>query len=132
MRKRLLIRPVTGMVMITGLITFTLTEGFTTTPEKLVLFDAKSLFFVILFTLIYSFMVDTTRTINMESIGLGALYGGIFGFLIGVMLMLDLPLREQSSAWKYAVLPLFYGLLAKVFADSIKSGSEPDKQLNLF
>ena len=132
MRKRLLIRPVTGMVMITGLITFTLTEGFTKTPEELVLFDAKALFFVILFTLIYSFMVDTTRTINMESIGLGALYGGIFGFLIGVMLMLDLPLKEQASAWQYAVLPLFYGLLAKVFADSIKSGAEPEKQLNLF
>ncbi len=132
MRKRLLIRPVTGMVMITGLITFTLTEGFTTTPEELVLFDAKALFFVILFTLIYSFMVDNTRTINMESIGLGALYGGIFGFLIGVMLMLDLPLKEQSSEWKLAVLPLFYGLLTKVFADSIKSGSEPEKQLNLF
>jgi len=132
MRKRLLIRPVTGMVMITGLITFTLTEGFTTTLEELVLVDAKALFFVILFTLIYSFMVDNTRTINMESIGLGALYGGIFGFLIGVMLMLDLPLKEQSSEWKLAVLPLFYGLLTKVFADSIKSGSEPEKQLNLF
>lgn len=132
MRKRLLIRPVTGMVMITGLITFTLTEGFTVTPEELVLFDAKALFFVILFTLIYSFMVDNTRTINMESIGLGALYGGIFGFLIGVMLMLDLPLKEQSSEWKLAVLPLFYGLLTKVFADSIKSGREPEKQLNLF
>ena len=132
MRKRLLIRPVTGMVMITGLITFTLTEGFTATPEELVLFDAKALFFVILFTLIYSFMVDNTRTINMESIGLGALYGGIFGFLIGVMLMLDLPLKEQSSEWKLAVLPLFYGLLTKVFADSIKSGREPEKQLNLF
>ena len=118
--------------MITGLITFTLTEGFTATPEELVLVDAKALFFVILFTLIYSFMVDTTRTINMESIGLGALYGGIFGFLIGVMLMLDLPLKEQSSEWKLAVLPLFYGLLTKVFADSIKSGSEPEKQLNLF
>ena len=132
MRKRLLIRPVTGMVMITGLITFTLTEGFTTTLEELVLVDAKALFFVILFTLIYSFMVDNTRTINMESIGLGALYGGIFGFLIGVMLMLDLPLKEQSSEWKLAVLPLFYGLLTKVFADSIKSGREPEKQLNLF
>jgi len=48
------------------------------------------------------------------------------------MLMLDLPLKEQSSEWKLAVLPLFYGLLTKVFADSIKSGSEPEKQLNLF
>ncbi len=132
MRKRLLIRPIIGMSLIIGMVSFTLTDGFTNIPDDLVLFDPKALLFVISFTVIYSFMVDTSRSIDMHSIGLGAFYGGVLGFLIGVMMIFDTPLKEQSVSWKYAVLPLFYGLLTKVLADALKSASVPDKQLSLF
>ncbi len=132
MRKRRYIRAYTGIILTTGLITFTLTDGFTMTRENLVLFDPKGLFFVILFTLIYSFMTDQGRAVSVQSIGLGMLYGGSLGSLIGVILTLDLPGRDQALAWKYAVLPLWYGVIGKIFADAFTSAREPDKQMRLF
>lgn len=132
MRKRRYIRAYTGIILTTGLITFTLTDGFTVGRENLILFDPKSLFFVILFTLIYSFMTDQGRTVSARSIGLGMLYGGVLGCLIGVTLTLDLPIRDQGLAWKYAILPLWYGVIGKVFADAFTSAREPDKQMRLF
>ena len=132
MRKRRYIRAYTGIILTTGLITFTLTDGFTMTRENLVLFDPKGLFFVILFTLIYSFMTDQGRAVSAQSIGLGMLYGGSLGSLIGVILTLDLPGRDQALAWKYAVFPLWYGVMGKIFADAFTSAREPDKQMRLF
>ena len=132
MKKRRYIRPYTGIILAGGLISFVLTDGFVVSRETLILFDPKGLFFVILFTLIYSFMVDQGRSISAQSIGHGALYGGVLGCLIGVMLTLDLPVKEQSLGWKHAILPLCYGVLVKVFADAFTKAKEPDKQLKLF
>ena len=132
MRKRRYIRAYTGIILTIGLITFTLTDGFTVSRENLILFDPKGLFFVVLFTLIYSFMTDQGRAVSAQSIGLGMLYGGVLGCLIGVTLALDLPGRDQALAWKYAILPLWYGVIGKIFADAFTSAREPDKQMRLF
>ena len=132
MRKRRYIRTYTGVLLTGGLLSFTWTEGFTVTHENVVLVDPKSLFFVLLFSIIYSFMVDQDRSIHARSIGLGALYGGLLAFLIGVLLTLKLPVKEQAVAWNYAVLPLCYGILGKVFADAFARAREPDKQMKLF
>ena len=94
MRKRRYIRAYTGIILTIGLVIFTLTDGFTVSRENLILFDPKGLFFVVLFTLIYSFMTDQGRAVSAQSIGLGMLYGGILGCLIGVTLTLDLPDRD--------------------------------------
>ena len=77
-------------------------------------------------------MVDPDRSIHARSIGLGAVYGGLLAFLIGVLLTLKLPVKEQAVAWNYAVLPLCYGILGKVFADAFARAREPDKQMKLF
>lgn len=132
MRKRRYIRTYTGVLLTGGLLSFTWTEGFTVTHENVVLVDPKSLFFVLLFSIIYSFMVDQDRSIHARSIGLGAVYGGLLAFLIGVLLTLKLPVKEQAVAWNYAVLPLCYGILGKVFADAFARAREPDKQMKLF
>ncbi|MGB1849379.1 MAG: hypothetical protein ACPHKJ_04150, partial [Litorivicinaceae bacterium] len=83
MRKRRYIRTYSGMILIAGLLSFTWTDGFTVGHEGIVLIDPKSLFFVLLFSIIYSFMVDQGRSIHAHSIGLGAIYGGVLAFLIG-------------------------------------------------
>ena len=132
MRKRRYIRTYTGMLLTAGLLSFTWTDGFTVTHESVVLIDPKSLFFVLLFSIIYSFMVDQDRSIDAHSIGLGALYGGLLAFLIGALLTLKLPVKEQMIAWNYALLPLCYGLLVKVFADAFARAKEPEKQMKLF
>ena len=132
MRKRRYIRAYTGIILTIGLITFTLTDGFTVSRENLILFDPKGLFFVVLFTLIYSFMTDQGRAVSAQSIGLGMLYGGVLGCLIGVTLTLDLSGRDQALGWKYAILPLWYGVIGKIFADAFTSAREPDKQMRLF
>ena len=93
MRKRRYIRTYSGMILIAGLLSFTWTDGFTVSHEGIVLIDPKSLFFVLLFSIIYSFMVDQGRSIHAHSIGLGALYGGVLAFLIGALLMLKLPAK---------------------------------------
>jgi hypothetical protein len=131
-RKRRYIRTYTGVLLTTGLLSFTWTEGFTVTHETVVLIDPKSLFFVLLFSIIYSFMVDQDRSIHARSIGLGAIYGGLLAFMIGVLLTLKLPVKEQAVAWNYAVLPLCYGILGKVFSDAFARAREPDKQMKLF
>jgi hypothetical protein len=132
MRKRRYIRTYTGMLLTAGLLSFTWTDGFTVTHESVVLIDPKSLFFVLLFSIIYSFMVDQDRSIDAHSIGLGALYGGMLAFLIGALLTLKLPVEEQMIAWNYALLPLCYGFLVKVFADAFARAKEPEKQMKLF
>jgi predicted acyltransferase len=132
MRKRRYIRAYTGMLLTAGLLSFTWTDGFTVTHESVVLIDPKSLFFVLLFSIIYSFMVDQDRSIDAHSIGLGALYGGMLAFLIGALLTLKLPVKEQMIAWNYALLPLCYGILGKVFADAFAKAREPEKQMKLF
>jgi hypothetical protein len=132
MRKRRYIRTYTGMLLTAGLLSFTWTDGFTVTHESVVLIDPKSLFFVLLFSIIYSFMVDQDRSIVAHSIGLGALYGGLLAFLIGALLTLKLPVKEQMIAWNYALLPLCYGLLVKVFADAFARAKEPERQMKLF
>jgi predicted acyltransferase len=114
------------------LLSFTWTDGFTVTHESVVLIDPKSLFFVLLFSIIYSFMVDQDRSIDAHSIGLGALYGGLLAFLIGALLTLKLPVKEQMIAWNYALLPLCYGVLGKVFSDAFAKAKEPEKQMKLF
>jgi len=114
------------------LIAFVLTDGFVVSRENIILFDPKALFFVILFTLIYALMVDQGRSISAQSIGHGALYSGVLGCLIGIILTLDLPAKEQSLGWKHAILPLFYGVLIKAFADAFARAKEPDKQMKLF
>jgi predicted acyltransferase len=126
MRKRRYIRAYTGMLLTAGLLSFTWTDGFTVTHESVVLIDPKSLFFVLLFSIIYSFMVDQDRSIDAHSIGLGALYGGLLAFLIGALLTLKLPVKEQMIAWNYALLPLCYGILGKVFADAFAKAREPE------
>ena len=132
MKKRRYIRAYTGMILAGGLISFVLTDGFVVSRENIILFDPRALFFIILFTLIYALMVDQSRSISAQSIGHGALYGGVLGCLIGIMLTLDLPAKEQSLGWKHAILPLCYGVLVKVFADAFTKAKEPDKQLKLF
>ena len=132
MRKRRYIRAYTGILLTAGLLSFTWTDGFTVTHESVVLVDPKSLFFVLLFSIIYSFMVDQDRSIHAHSLGLGALYGGVLAFLIGALLTLKLPLKEQMIAWNYALLPLGYGFLCKVFADAFAKAKEPEKQMKLF
>lgn len=132
MRKRRYIRTYTGMLLTAGLLSFTWTDGFTVTHESVVLIDPKSLFFVLLFSIIYSFMVDQDRSIDAHSIGLGAFYGGLLAFLIGALLTLKLPVEEQMIAWNYALLPLCYGLLVKVFADAFARAKEPERQMKLF
>jgi predicted acyltransferase len=132
MRKRRYIRAYTGMLLTAGLLSFTWTDGFTVTHESVVLIDPKSLFFVLLFSIIYSFMVDQDRSIDAHSLGLGALYGGMLAFLIGALLTLKLPVKEQMIAWNYALLPLCYGILGKVFADAFAKAREPEKQMKLF
>ena len=132
MRKRRYIRAYTGMLLTAGLLSFTWTDGFTVTHESVVLIDPKSLFFVLLFSIIYSFMVDQDRSIDAHSIGLGALYGGLLAFLMGTLLTLKLPVKEQMIAWNYALLPLCYGILGKVFADAFAKAREPEKQMKLF
>jgi hypothetical protein len=132
MRKRRYIRAYTGMLLTAGLLSFTWTDGFTVTHESVVLIDPKSLFFVLLFSIIYSFMVDQDRSIDAHSIGLGALYGGLLAFLIGALLTLKLPVEEQMIAWNYALLPLCYGVLGKVFSDAFAKAKEPEKQMKLF
>ena len=132
MKKRRYIRAYTGMILAGGLISFVLTDGFVVSRENLILFDPKGVFFVISFALLYSFMVHHGRSLSAQSIGHGALYGGVLGCLIGVMLTLDLPVKEQSLGWKHAILPLCYGVLVKVFADAFTKAKEPDKQLKLF
>ena len=132
MKKRRYIRAYTGMILAGGLISFVLTDGFGVSRENIILFDPRALFFIILFTLIYALMVDQGRSISAQSIGHGALYGGILGCLISMMLTLDLPAKEQSLGWKHAILPLFYGVLIKAFADAFAKAKEPDKQMKLF
>ena len=132
MRKRRYIRTYSGMILIAGLLSFTWTDGFTVSHESIVLIDPKSLFFVLLFSIIYSFMVDQGRSIHAHSIGFGALYGGVLAFLIGALLILKLPVKEQAVAWNYALLPLCYGVLGKIFADAISGAREPEKQMRLF
>ena len=132
MRKRRYIRAYTGMLLTAGLLSFTWTDGFTVTHESVVLIDPKSLFFVLLFSIIYSFMVDQDRSIDAHSIGLGALYGGLLAFLIGALMTLKLPVNEKMIAWNYALLPLCYGILGKVFADAFAKAREPEKQMKLF
>jgi len=132
MRKRRYIRTYTGMLLTAGLLSFTWTDGFTVTHESVVLIDPKSLFFVLLFSIIYSFMVDQDRSIDAHSIGLGNLYGGFLAFLIGALLTLKLPVKEQMIAWNYALLPLCYGIIGKVFADAFAKAREPEKQMKLF
>jgi predicted acyltransferase len=132
LRKRRYIRAYSGLLLTAGLLSFTWTDGFTVTHESVVLIDPKSLFFVLLFSIIYSFMVDQDRSIHAHSIGLGALYGGVLAFLIGALLTLKLPIKEQMIAWNYALLPLCYGFLAKVFADAFAKAKEPEKQMKLF
>jgi len=132
MKKRRYIRAYTGMILAGGLISFVLTDGFVVSRENIILFDPKGLFFVTLFTLIYALMVDQGRSISAQSIGNGALYGGVLGCLIGIMLTLDFPVKEQSLAWKHAILPLFYGVLIKAFTDAFAKAKEPDKQMKLF
>ena len=132
MKKRRYIRAYTGMILTGGLISFFLTDGFVVSRENIIIFDPKGLFFVTLFTLIYAFMVDQGRSISAQSIGNGALYGGVLGCLIGIMLTLDLPVKDQSLGWKNAILPLFYGVLIKAFTDAFAKAKEPDKQMKLF
>ena len=132
MRKRRYIRTYSGLVLTAGLLSFTWTDGFTVTHESIVLVDPKSLFFVLLFSIIYSFMVDQDRSVHAHSIGQGALYGGVLAFLIGALLTLRLPVNEQVVAWNYALLPLCYGVLGKVFADAFAKAREPERQMNLF
>ena len=96
MRKRRYIRTYTGVLLTAGLLSFTWTDGFTVTHEDVVLIDPKGLFFVLLFSIIYSFMVDQDRSIHARSIGLGAIYGGLLGFLIGLNL--------SSTSFLYAFL----------------------------
>jgi hypothetical protein len=132
MRKRRYIRTYSGLVLTAGLLSFTWTDGFTVTHESIVLIDPKSLFFVLLFSIIYSFMVDQDRSVHAHSIGQGALYGGVLAFLIGALLTLRLPVNEQVVAWNYALLPLCYGVLGKVFADAFAKAREPERQMNLF
>jgi hypothetical protein len=132
MRKRRYIRTYAGLVLTAGLLSFTWTDGFTVTHESIVLIDPKSLFFVLLFSIIYSFMVDQDRSVHAHSIGQGALYGGVLAFLIGALLTLRLPENEQVIAWNYALLPLCYGVLGKVFADAFAKAKEPERQMNLF
>ena len=132
MKKRRYIRAYTGMILTGGLIAFVLTDGFVVSRENIILFDPKGLFFVTLFTLIYALMVDQGRSISAQSISHGALYGGVLGCLIGIMLTLDLSVKEQSLGWKHAILPLFYGVLIKAFADAFARAKEPDKQMKLF
>ncbi len=132
MRKRRYIRTYSGLVLTAGLLSFTWTDGFTVTHESIVLIDPKSLFFVLLFSIIYSFMVDQGRSVHAHSIGQGALYGGVLAFLIGALLTLRLPVNEQVIAWNYALLPLCYGVLGKVFADAFAKAKEPERQMNLF
>ena len=43
-------------------------------------------------------MTDQGRAVSAQSIGLGMLYGGVLGCLIGVTLTLDLPGRDQVLA----------------------------------
>ena len=109
-----------------------LDRWFHSKPWKSHLVWPKRSFFVVLFTLIYSFMTDQGRAVSAQSIGLGMLYGGVLGCLIGVTLTLDLPGRDQAPAWKYAILPLWYGVIGKIFADAFTSAREPDKQMRLF
>ena len=132
MRKRRYIRTSTGVLLTAGVLSFTWTDGFTVTHGNVVLVDPKSLFFVLLFSIIYSFMVDQGRSIHARSIGLGAIYGGFVAFLVGALLTLKLPVKEQAVAWNYAILPLCYGTLGKVFADAFARAREPDKQMKLF
>jgi hypothetical protein len=132
MRKRRYIRTYSGLVLTAGLLSFTWTDGFSVTHESIVLIDPKSLFFVILFSIIYAFMVDQDRSVHAHSIGQGALYGGVLAFLIGALLTLRLPVNEQVVAWNYALLPLCYGVLGKVFADAFAKAREPERQMNLF
>ena len=132
MRKRRYIRAYSGLVLTAGLLSFTWTDGFTVTHESIVLIDPKSLFFVLLFSIIYSFMVDQDRSIQADSIGQGSLYGGLLAFLIGALLTLRLPANEQVVAWNYALLPLCYGVLGKVLADAFAKAKEPEKQMKLF
>ncbi len=77
-------------------------------------------------------MIDQDRSIYARSIGLGAIYGGCVAFLIGALLTLKLPVKERAVAWNYAILPLCYGILGKVFADAFARAREPDKQMKLF
>ena len=132
MRKRRYIRTFTGVLLTAGLLSFTWTDGFTVTHDNVVLVDPKGLFFVLLFSVIYSFMVDQDRSIHARSIGFGAIYGGFVAFLIGALLTLKLPAKEQAVAWNYAILPLCYGIFGKVFADAFARAREPDKQMKLF
>mgnify|MGYP005759803777 CR=1 FL=1 len=132
MKKRRYLRAYTGMILASGLISFVLTDGFIDSRGNIILFDPKALFFVILFTLIYSFMVDQGRSISTQSIGRGALYGGVLGYLIGVTLTLDLPAKEQSLGWNHAILPLCCGVLVKFFADAFTKAEEPVNQMKRF
>ena len=132
MRKRRHIRTYTGVLLTAGLLAFTWTDGFTVSHENVVLVDPKGLFFVLLFSIIYAFMVDQDRSIHARSIGLRAIYGGLVAFLIGALVTLKLPVKEQAVAWNYAILPLCYGILGKVFADAFARAREPDKQMKLF
>jgi len=110
-RKRRYIRTYTGVLLTAGLLSFTWTDGFTVAHVNAVLVDPKGLFFVLLFSIIYSFMVDQDRSVHARSIGLGAIYGGLVAFLIGALLTLKLPVKEQAVAGNYVILPLCYGIL---------------------
>ena len=132
MRKRRYIRPFLGMALIFGLIVFTVTDALTKIPNHLVALDLQSLFFIIFFTVVYSLMVDDGHTLNPQSIGLGALYGGYIAFLIGIGLAADQEIGGQVIPLGHTVLPLFYGILVKVFADSFMRAKDPEKQLKLF
>ena len=118
MRKRRYIRAYTGIILTIGLITFTLTDGFTVSRENLILFDPKGLFFVVLFTLIYSFMTDQGRA-SARNQSVWVCSTGALGCLIGVTLTLDLRTRS-GPRMKYASM-LWYGVIGKIFADAFSS-----------
>jgi hypothetical protein len=132
MRKRRYIRPFLGMALIFGLTVFTVTDALTKIPNHLVVLDLQSLFFIIFFAVVYSLMVDDGRSLNPQSIGLGALYGGYIAFLLGIALASDQELGRQPLPWARTVLPLLYGILIKIFADSLVRAKDPEKQLKLF
>lgn len=91
------------MTQASGFISLVLTDGSVGSRENINLFDLKVLFFVILFTLIYAFIVDQGRAINTQSIDQETLNSGGLGCLFGVMLTFTLPAKEQSLGWQYTI-----------------------------
>ena len=85
--------------------------------------------FLCFFSQIYPFG-DQDRSIHARSIGLGAIYGGLLAFLIGALLTLKLPVKEQTFRWN-AILPLCYGILERSLRMHLPERG-PDKQMKLF